>query len=250
MSKGGKKNVPPMSPAANRLNTAIEGGPAAELLSVAYFDKRLLELTNTLASKEDLCALKEIIKEQKTVITSLQTRVETLEAQVTFLLDETERSQQYSRRQCLRIDGVALPANEASESSQDVLKAVHKVITEAGIDIPDHAIDRAHRIGRTKIVGGRRHRQIIVKFSTFRYRTMLYWARKTVAPKIKISLDLTKNRKEVLDKINSYLREKNADNSFAFADINCELMVKLKTEFHHIYSFDDFLRLIGEASGE
>lgn len=239
MAKSGKK-VAGKSSAAN-----LEDSMTTEsTLSVSYFDRRLRELQANLATKEDIKLLHEVIIEQKKAISELELKVSSLQNQVSFLQDQAEESEQYSRRTCLRIEGVPLPKDERSESAEDVIKIVKKIISEAGVVIPDEGIDRAHRIGKGKIVAGQRHRQIIVKFSTFRHRTMLYKARRTVSSRCRIYLDLTQERRRVLDQINADLKDRQFQDAFAFADINCHLCVSMGGSYNYISSYQDYLRLL------
>ena len=60
------------------------------------------------------------------------------------LQSENEELEQYGRRLCIRVEGVPTTDNETSE---EVLKKVKSPINKAECDIPDVAIDRAHRIG-------------------------------------------------------------------------------------------------------
>ena len=57
-----------------------------------------------------------------------------------------EESEQYSRRNSVRILGI--PVDKENETSHDVLEKVQDIIQRALVVIPDLAIDRAHRIGK------------------------------------------------------------------------------------------------------
>lgn len=59
---------------------------------------------------------------------------------------------------------------------------------------------------------------MIVRFTTFRHRSMIYRARKN-SNQYKIKLDLTKRRMHLLKQVNEKL-DKRSD-SFAFCDLNC-----------------------------
>lgn len=52
--------------------------------------------------------------------------------------------EQYCRSQCLRIEGTVKPHKEKTE---DVINLVKECFAEANVDIPDTALDKAHRIG-------------------------------------------------------------------------------------------------------
>ena len=77
-----------------------------------------------------------------------------------------------------------------NETSNDVLKNVKSIIEESRSEIPDVAIDRAHRIGKahTDKTSRVKCKSIIIQFTTFRHRTMFYHSRKNV----KVKLGLTK----------------------------------------------------------
>lgn len=216
------------------------------VLTVSHFDMRFEELLKTLATKEDVTLLKNIIEKQKEVINNLESRVTTLETQVSDLAKKAEDSEQYSRRQCLRIEGIPLPTNDKPESENDLRLAVKKLIKDARVNIPDDAIDRAHRIGRVRSVAGKKCQQVILKCTSFYYRTLLYRARKGVQNH-RIYLDLTKTRKDLLDQANKYFTERRIGNCFAFADVNCRLCLKLDGEFRYFRSYEEFLSFMGDV---
>ena len=74
---------------------------------------------------------------------------------------EIEEVEQYGRRQCLRFEGVPTEQfegvpTEQNETSDKVLSKVVDMCKEAGGDIPDTVIDRAHRIGEAYFDNNRR----------------------------------------------------------------------------------------------
>ena len=125
-----------------------------------------------------------------------------------------------------------------------------KIFKELNVSVPDTVIDRAHRIGKTKEYRGKRYRQIIVRFTTWRHRTAEYRARKK-SKKYKIWLDLNKRRLKALDEANSIFGAKEkSDDCFAFADVNCRLCVKLDGEFHYCGNLDEQTSLVDNTEGE
>ena len=64
------------------------------------------------------------------------------------------------------------------ESREDSFKIVKNTTKELDIDFSDCVIDRAHRIGKVIDKGGKRHCQIIVRFTTCRHPIVVYKARK------------------------------------------------------------------------
>ena len=84
--------------------------------------------------------------------------------------------EQYSRRQCVRIEGIGKPLKEKVE---DVINLVKDCFAEADVDIPDTVLDRAHRIGPVyKDESDQNIEGIIDKFNNFRYQSMVYENRK------------------------------------------------------------------------
>ena len=51
----------------------------------------------------------------------------------------------YGRRQCLRLYGLHVAEKETAD---DVLVKMKGVVSKLGVEMPDSAYDRAHRIGR------------------------------------------------------------------------------------------------------
>ena len=154
---------------------------------------------------------------------NLAKRVDELEGLVKVIekLDERiDDSEQYSRRLCLRVDGIAVPNKDQKE---DCVEMVHELFNEAGVKIDKDSIDRAHRIGRVNNHG---KQQIIVRFKSFRERTLVYKHRKE-CKSAKISLDLTKRRLNLLFWAKEAIKDRD-DIDFAFADINCNIGIRMK----------------------
>ena len=104
----------------------------------------------------------------------------------------SEENEQYGRRLCLRIDGIP---TEKKESSENVLHKVTEMWTEAGVDIPNEVAERAHRTGPsyTDKNSNVSCKSVVVCFTTFWYRTMVYRAKKKMKPGVRVKLDLTKS---------------------------------------------------------
>ena len=99
--------------------------------------------------------------------------------------------EQYSLRMCLRFNEVFLPAESGKEDCAD---RVYDILKGMGVDLPEDAVDRAHRIGRISEQG---KQQIIVRFKSFRECTLVHKNRKK-CKKASIFLDLTKKRLALL----------------------------------------------------
>ena len=99
-----------------------------------------------------------------------------------------------------------------------------------------------HHIDPAKVVAGKRTRQMIIRFTTWRHRTAVYRARKS-CDKYKIRLDLTKKRLDTIIKTTKMIEEKGFQ-GFTFADVNCRLCAKIGKDFHYCNNKDDLTSLI------
>ena len=121
------------------------------------------------------------------------------------------------------------------------------IFDEGELDIPDTVIDRAHRIGpefydyKTKKKG----KVIIVRFTTFRHRILVYRERKKIRNNVKIRLDLTKERHALLLEANNLFKCNN-DVKFSFVDINCRLKIKWEDELRP----DSFFSSLEDLKGK
>ena len=90
------------------------------------------------------------------------------------------------------MEGIPIKKNETMDK---VLTKVMDLCKEAGANIPDTVIDRAQRIGVTYVDSKSKNRckSIIVGFTTFRYRTMVYRAKKNMKDNVQVKLGVTKN---------------------------------------------------------
>ena len=145
--------------------------------------------------------------------------------------------EQYSRRTCLRITNIPC---EKDETSEKVLEKVKKLINEAGVDIPESNIDRAHRIGPQKD----KKQAVIVKFTTFRHRTLLFRARRKLKNGVKLHVNISKKRFKLLLDAQKYV-ENVAEVQFVYADVNCNLKVKFRNNeesfFNSMQELEDIL---------
>ena len=136
------------------------------------------------------------------------------------------KKQQYSRRLYLRIDG--LPSVDR-ETSSDMIEKVKEICAESNLEIPDSNLDRAHRICKSYFdkIKKVKCKSIIVRFNTFRHRTLLYRAKKDIKQKkgYKIRLGLTKRHYLMLSEANK-LASDNQDANFCYANLNCRLKIR------------------------
>ena len=124
---------------------------------------------------------------------------------------------------------------DGDESSEAVVKIVKTFLQEAEVTAPDNVIDRAQRIGRTFTKNGRKYRSIKVKFNNFRTRALFYKNRSKLDKKIRVRVDLTKRRYNMLKETLNIINENNLSNTYAFADINCRLKIVDKVSEEEIF---------------
>ena len=125
-----------------------------------------------------------------------------------------EENEQYGRRLCLRIKDIKKQQNESCDK---VLEVVQCLLSEASINIPDPYIDRAQCVSRTGDT-------MIVRFTTFRHQTIIYRKMKELKYGVKVHLDWTKARLDLLIKASKYVNS-HSNVGFVYADINCRLKI-------------------------
>ena len=180
------------------------------------------KMERVLAAKID-----ELVKPLEDKIQSLESKISLYEAHMEDLKVRVNDNEQYSRRSCLRIMGIPLPKSE-KESSQDCAKKVMDVFMELELNISEDDIDRAHRVGkRVRDEDGMEAQTMIVKLNAWKHKVAVYRSRKKLQNQ-RILVDLTLRRAKVL-KLARTLVKSNANFEFAFADINCRLGVKSKS---------------------
>lgn len=159
-----------------------------EQLIEALSDARVIHsLTVTLVQP-----LLDQLKVKDDQIDSLTREVTTLKEDVTTLKNTVDELEQYGRRNAVRIWSKNMPETPG-ENTDEIVKAY---TVRAGVDLPPDCISRSHRVGRP--VAGK-VRPIIVKFTSYNFRKMVYDSRKAV-PDVFVSEDLTRVRSSVLFK--------------------------------------------------
>eukprot|EP00795_Rhopilema_esculentum_P004267 gene4268-20464_t len=199
----------------------------------AYFDEKFAELKKEMATKKCIDHLHAPIKKQNDKIEMLESKIVMMERHIAQLQNNLDDNEQ--------INGLPPVAEGESETSEMCLEKVKNVFKELEVDVPDAVIDRAHRIGSPRNVKGKKIHQVIVRFTTWRHRTLVYRARKK-CPKYSIKLDSTKRRIDIIQKVTSFLKEKEL--GFAFADVNCRLSVKIGDVFEHFNSEEDLMDIV------
>ena len=193
-------------------------------------------MSNLISGLEDKLVKK--IVEQGKEIDKLKLSNSQLEGRVTILehlvkvqeakYDDVE---QYGRRLCLRVNDVPVTKDETSQEVEDKLR---EEFVKMGLNLPDNAIDRAHRIGRkyqvqqesdnANVTGVITKQQVIIRFTSWRFRTEVYRKRKN-SKKFKFKIDLTKRRFMLLK--NAKQTTKDVEGvDYIFCYVNCRLNIK------------------------
>ena len=120
----------------------------------------------------------ELLRNRMTKIDELESRIAIMERHITLLQNNVDYNEQYNRRLCLKINGIPPVDDGERQTAEMWLEKVKNVFEKLEVEVPDTVIDMAHRIGKLRIVKGRKVHQVIVRFTTWRHRTLVYRARK------------------------------------------------------------------------
>ena len=193
-------------------------------------------------------AVREATAPLQTQINNLKSENETLKSQVVELEKKVAANEsnidsleQYGRRNILRISGIPEDPNESTDTK------VLDLATDLNLNLFSHDIDRSHRVG--KPIPGKT-RDIIVKFSRYNARRMLYEVRKDLREvedreSVFINEDLTKRRSKLLYDARILVR---ANHLTAAYSSDGKLFVRDKEEKRHAINSDDDLREFGDVT--
>ena len=119
--------------------------------------EKLEQCGETIATKECISALMEIINIQNEVIAKMQDKISVLESHINHLAKSNDEVEQYQSRLCLCITGIDLPSDDdAKETSEDCFAKVQDAFEDLGLLFPPNIIDRAHRVGREIMLKGQK----------------------------------------------------------------------------------------------
>ncbi len=107
----------------------------ANLVSKDHMDTLIEKLKNNI---EELMNRKiaEAMEPLKQDILALEGKLEVFQAHLSELETRLDDSEHYSRRSCLRVFGVPLPAN-GKESNSDCVAIAKKIFAEMEVTVPD-----------------------------------------------------------------------------------------------------------------
>ena len=193
-----------------------------------------------MVTKKEFQDLKDEVDSQRQEIADLKSKVLKLEvllnqvvseksiaSHVSDLLHEKiDNLQQYSRRNCLVLDGLPVIANESVSDLK--VKVKETVVNDLKIDSTefDNEFDKTHRIGPVSDNG--QNQKVIVRFKSHSFRSKIYRVRKECARRdIKVRLSLTKRRQNLLNFAQTHL-ENEPNFKFVYADEDGNLKVRTK----------------------
>ena len=223
--------------------TASEGVENAQEISLGDIIKeKLNEFKDEMLTEIKLlikCEVDEALKKKKEEFDSAFTQ---LEKRITKLENDNEDLEQYGRRVCLRIEDVPV-ANE--ETAEEVFKKTENMLKNVCPNLSGDCIDRVHRIGPdyTCYKSQEKCRSIMVRFVSFKHRTLFYRKRASLK-NVRVKIDLTKRRYEVLKKAINLVNGNN-DVDYVFTDVNCRLKVVFKDKRSSFFNdIDDLKKLL------
>lgn len=174
-------------------------------------------------------------------ITSLENENLELKKRVKALEDAADNAEQYSRRNCLRITGVAEADNESTDDF------VINLARNIDVDLNPQDIDRSHRLGKlnSNRNGTTKPRDIIVKFATYRMRATFYKARVLTKDRgfrgVYVNENLTKPRSKLLYEARRRMKSKQVKGAWSFD--GCIFVKHFDDSIRKITSDDDLPQL-------
>ena len=234
--KGRTKQTQPLSPAVTR--------PSKEKILM----ERISELENkvtSLSSKVNLLE-KNVEPLQKEVLKLRD--VSAISEKVTSNLQkEVERLQQYSRRNCVIIEGIEPNKKETIHSLEKTVK--ESLCNEFGInnDIIEREFDKTHRVGH---INKDNQQMTIVRFKSHEMCNKIYRQKKK-SVRLNIKPSLTKFRINTLKKAKEFIVN-SKDFNFVYADILGNLKIRsFKPIYgryvHSFYDLDELADIIHDV---
>ncbi|MEW8548099.1 MAG: hypothetical protein AB2693_31740 [Candidatus Thiodiazotropha sp.] len=173
--------------------------PPSEMLKISLMLKETfrgeVEAMVDSVVKGVLSGLQERITVLENANAGLLAENKSLTSKVASLEKQIEQTEQYSRRNCLRISGLKEEVNEDTDT------LVMNIATTIGSEIQITDIDRSHRVGSPRQQRDR-PRDVIVKFATYRSRQNFFKRRTALKDSgyrgVFVNEDLTRQRSALL----------------------------------------------------
>lgn len=169
-----------------------------------YVDSEMKPLKNAIGTLQQKVAEIDLLHKQ---INILQKDKDILHANLDQMESDIDRQEQYSRRDCLRINGVLGDTGDHRENTDDKLLLMAR---EANIPLHQSDIDKSHRLGKPR---DGFNRTVIVKFSNSKARDRVLAAKKSVN-NIYINEDLSRYRQNLAFDARKLVREKKIEQTW------------------------------------
>ena len=224
----------------------------------------------------EIASLRDILNETRDKINSLQDKIIEKNAQIkhleetiiastkrnlemrSLIMERTDDNESYSRKDCLRISGVACSPDEDNSSLKT---AVINKLSENGVKLEESDIFRLHRSGKrspmnnylkyinvvndTPITIDPRDKtetaETIIRFTNWTARSKVYGLHYKKNLHIRVNVDLTKHRRDILSNARIYLKDGNLK-GYCYANPECRLILKdVDSDRRHFFkSFTGF----------
>lgn len=233
--------APPMYPL-----TEIELANISDSIKPAIHSNVLAEIRGDLRTiiKE---AVSELLDEKLAPLKKDNERLKkentTMKGQIAVLEQKVDDSEQYSRRNCLRLSNI----EEAENEDTDIL--VLQVARTLKIKMDHRDIDRSHRVGKP---GSKPHRDIIVKFATYRARERMFSKRSDLKGSdmdgVYVNEDLTKKRSKILFEARQMIKAETPKLLGAWSSDGRILIKDLKEKVHRVTSLESIQNFIPKSA--
>ena len=190
-------------------------------VDIEKFDKFKVDLLSEIKNLIYLEVEKTMEKQKE----NFETALHELQKRVIKVEHDHDDLEQYGRSLCVRLEDIPV---EKDETADKVFSKAENILKEACPNLSGDCIDCAHRIGRDYKCHktNKTCRSVTVCFTSFKHRTSIYRNR-NIFKDVRVKLDLTKRRYNILKSARSIADEKQ-DVNYVFADVNCRLKVVFK----------------------
>ena len=196
-------------------------------------------------SQDQFKALQNKLIEKTEKVTELEKKVIHVTQQniklQSIIHEKADESEQYSRKDSLRINGIAVQNGETNESLQT---AFIEKLREYNVEIDKSDIFRMHRAGRAHPINNlKKHlnncdkrnleinpadktetAEIIVRFSNWRSRSSVYSVKYNKSADILVKCDLTKYRQDLLAEARAHLKDHQLK-GYVYNNAECRLVL-------------------------
>ena len=205
--------------------------------------------------------LSQKINELKLELSSVKAENRTLRRQLKDVDIRYDSLEQYGRRTSVRIEGLEF---QEGETNDELLVKVKEKLAKVDVTLLDSDVFRLHRSARAVEKDGKLFKQTLLKLSNWKIRERMQGINRTARVKkvgVRVHNDLTARRFALLSsargRIYSNLARQysaeeigklsDAENVFAYANINCELRIRARGTVLKFNTEDELERILSET---